>query len=160
MNDQPSNHNSTAVYRQGWSTLQDDIIRYTIPWLNDSVVKKHPILLDKPAMWRIPHEINLHNNDINTFMTKARVKHVNHYSVSDKMTTTHLFQSQKETCINSFQDGCHFIWSSVYFTQVNDELIPINLNDFVSDYDNIIVKFKIRWLSWPCVNDGCRCRIC
>lgn len=146
----------TDVYFQGWTDASSPTPVYSVPRLNDQAIMKQPLDLDSPAHWKMPHSIR-----DRTALVPATVRHVNYFSIS---TGVHglpniqaCFRSRRERCINSFQDGCHYIWSSRYFTHRQGELVTIDSSDLVSNHTNIIVKYDIEWLSWPCVNKLCAC---
>ena len=150
----------TNVYFQGWTEASSTEMVYSVPGLNDQAIKKQPLNLDSLAHWKIPHSIDDQQTPV-----PARVRHVNYYSIStgvhERRNTQSCFRSRWERCIDSFQDGCHYIWSSRYFTRPDADackkLVAIEPNDLVSNHANIVVMYDIEWLSWPCVTQSCGC---
>ena len=157
----------TRVYFQGWTDILSTNTMYSVPRMNDQVVTFQPINFND--YWTMPHTITDKTNN----PVPAQVKCVNYYSVmpnnprpcnrmGSKTLTEGIrtcFQSRCERCIDSFQDGCHFIWSSRYWSIDNTNTqVEIQPDDRVDAYTDIVVKYHIQWLSWPCGKDGCRCR--
>lgn len=142
----------TKVYFQGWTDpLTNDVI-FSVPKLNDECISKHPINLQTSTKWLMPHFI-FKNHD----KFQSLVKYVNFYSIDTTNHTQACFQANCERCIDGFKDGCHFKWYSKYITFIDGQEQVIDPNDFVSNYTNIIVKYYIQWISWPCVKSSCPC---